>query len=163
MNTGDYHLGIVTLNLDPESYVMFKRPFRVEVSEPSLTSSTTPRYLLINQVTEEGAIVIDETGNQRTVTRDFLLTHWGHTVSWVYPYKNKDIHLKKGMRDPDVRQVQRILNEMGYLVDTTGFYDELTFRNVLRFQKAFGLQADGIVGPQTRALLFQMVDQYEYH
>ena len=163
MNTGDSHLGIVTLDMEPEYYVMFKKPFRVEVSEHSLTPSTTPQYLLIREVTEEGAIVIDETGNQQTVTRDFLLRHWGHKVSWVYPYKHKNIHLKKGMSDPDVRQVQKILNEIGYLVDPTGFYGDLTFRKVLRFQKDFGLKNDGIVGPQTRALLFQMADQDEHH
>ena len=67
------------------------------------------------------------------------------------------------MSDPDVGKIQRILNEIGYLVNPTGFYGELTFRNVLRFQKDFGLVADGIVGPQTRALLFQMADQYEHH
>jgi hypothetical protein len=142
---------------------MFKKPFRVKLSEHSLTPFTTPRYLFIREVTEEGAIALDEKGDQRTVTRDFLLRHWGHQVSWVYPFKNKNIHLMKGMSDPDVGEIQRILNEIGYLVVPTGFFGELTLRNVLRFQKDFGLKADGIVGPQTRALLFQMADQYEHH
>jgi len=163
MNTGDSHLGLVTLDIAPEYYVMFKKPFRVRLSKNSPTPSTTPRYLLIREVTEEGAVAIDEKGDQRTVTRDFLLKHWGHKVSWVYPYKNKNVHLMKGMSDPDVEKVQMILNEMGYLVDPTGFYGELTLRNVLRFQKDFGLKTDGIVGPQTRALLFQMADRYEHH
>ena len=163
MDTGDYHLGIVTLDVEPEYYVMFKRPFRVRLSKDSLTPPTTPRYLLIRKVNKESAIAIDEKGDQRPVTRDFLLRHWGHKVSWVYPFKNKPGHLMKGMSDPDVRKIQKILNEIGYLMDTTGFYGELTFRNVIRFQKDFGLEADGIVGPQTMALLFQMADHYEHH
>jgi peptidoglycan hydrolase-like protein with peptidoglycan-binding domain len=45
---------------------------------------------------------------------------------------------------------------MGYLVESTGYYGDLTAGAVMKFQVDFGLEPDGIVGPKTRALLFQM-------
>ena len=56
----------------------------------------------------------------------------------------------------DVLRVQRILGERGYLVPATGVYDEATFQAVMKFQVDLGLNADGIVGPQTMSLLYQM-------
>ena len=137
---------------------MIKRPFRVHISDPTPIISKDQRYLLIREVTREGAIAIDAGGKTRPITRDFVLNHWGQKVSWAYPFKNKIEYLTKGMNVPDVLKVQRILNERGYLLTPGGVYDEFTFREVMKFQTDFGLMADGIVGPRTRALLFQMSD-----
>jgi len=153
--SNDY-LGLVSFTIDPEYYVMFKKPFRVHLSDS--TSLPFSRYLLIREIISDGAIAVDARGRERSVTRDFILRHWGQKVSWVYPYKSKNINLVKGMSVPDVLIVQRILNEIGYLVEPTGIYDESTFHEVIRFQKVFGLMADGIVGRRTRALLFQMTN-----
>ena len=60
------------------------------------------------------------------------------------------------METPDVLTVQNTLNGMGYLVESTGYYGDLTAGAVTKFQIDFGLKPDGIVGPKTRALLFQM-------
>jgi peptidoglycan hydrolase-like protein with peptidoglycan-binding domain len=62
----------------------------------------------------------------------------------------------KGTDVPDVLAVQRSLKEIGYEVETTGIYDEATFQGVKKFQEDLGLKSDGIAGPRTRALLFQM-------
>ncbi|MEE9612903.1 MAG: peptidoglycan-binding domain-containing protein, partial [Desulfatiglandales bacterium] len=151
-------LGLVSFNVGPEYYVMFKKPFRVRLSDPTNPSLTTQRYLLIREVTEEGAIAVDAGGGEQPVTRDFILSHWGQEVSWVYPYINKNLNLMVGMSVPDVLGVQRILRDIGYLLEPTGIYDELTFYKVMKFQGDFGLLADGIAGARTRALLFQMTD-----
>jgi general secretion pathway protein A len=151
-------LGLVSLHVGPEYYVMFKKPFRVRLSDPSNPGLTTHRYLLIREVTEEGAIAVDTGGGEQRITRDFILSHWGQEVSWVYPYLNKNLNLMMGMNVPDVLGVQRILRDIGYLLEPTGTYDESTFYEVMKFQRDFGLLADGIAGPRTRALLFQMKD-----
>jgi len=151
-------LGLVSFELGPEYYVMFKKPFRVRLSDPNDPSVTMDRYLLIREVTEEGAIAVNAGGKARPVSREFILNHWGRQVSWVYPYKDKNVNLMVGMSVPDVLGIQRILGEIGYLLDPTGIYDEPTFYEVMKFQKDFGLLADGIAGPRTRALLFQMTD-----
>ncbi|HID31016.1 MAG TPA: peptidoglycan-binding protein, partial [Desulfobacterales bacterium] len=75
-----------------------------------------------------------------------------------YPYENKGTNLVKGMRGPDVVKLQRTISEIGYSVEPTGVYDELTFYQVVKFQNDFGLKADGIVGTRTRGLLYQMSD-----
>ena len=149
------HLGLVSFSIEPEYNVMFKKPFRVQISDPTGTA-TSHQYLLIREITEEGAIAVDAKGEERPVTRDFVRIHWGSTVSWVYPYQKKNVYLMKGANVPDVFKIQRILNDIGYLVNSTGIYDEPTFSEVMRFQSDFGLLADGIAGPRTKALLFQM-------
>jgi hypothetical protein len=142
---------------------MFKKPFRIRVADPvhhpGLGHSGAlplPRYLLIREVIADGAIAIDADGKEQPITRDFILTHWGREVSWMYPYENISANLVKGMSGPDVIKVQQTLNEIGYSVEPTGFYGKSTFHQVVRFQNDFALLADGIVGTRTRGLLYQM-------
>jgi len=166
------HIGLFSFDTRIENYIMFKRPFRVLLAHPGSPQSLDPypadkvsnlvsssRYLLINEVTAGGAIVVDAEGKDRPVTRDFLQTHWGQEVSWAYPYKNRDFDLVKGMSGPGVLKVQETLKKIGYPVKITGIYDDSTFRNVMKFQKGFGLMRDGIVGLRTKALLYQMLDE----
>jgi len=165
------HLGLFSFETKMENYIMFKKPFRVLLAHfgPSQSPSPFPagmssnpvsssRYLLIHEVTADGAILVDAEGKNRPVTRAFLQSHCGQKVSWVYPYENKNVDLFKGMECPGALRVQKTLKKMGYPVDTTGIYDESTFRNVMKFQAFFGLMPDGIVGTRTRALLYQMSD-----
>jgi general secretion pathway protein A len=153
----DVNVRLDSLNIGPEYYVMFKKPFRIHLPSSLPSSLPFPRCLLIREVTDNGAVAIDAEDKAHVVTRDFVLRHWGQKISWFYPYKNKDIDLVRGMSSPDVLNVQRILNKIGYLLESTGFYGESTFQEVLRFQKDFGLMTDGIVGPQTMALLYLLM------
>jgi general secretion pathway protein A len=154
----DDHLGLFSFNVAPEYHVMLKKPYRIHLSDSLSSSSPFPHYLLIRRVMDDGAIAVDAEGREQSVSRSFILRHWDQKVSWVYPYKNKNIHLMKGMRVPDVLEIQRILNNIGYMVNPTGIYDDSTFSGVMKFQEDFGLMADGIVGLRTRALFYQMVD-----
>jgi N-acetylmuramoyl-L-alanine amidase len=69
----------------------------------------------------------------------------------------KSTVLVRGVSTPNVIQLQRMLSDIGYMVETTGIYDQFTFQETMRFQKEFGLDIDGIAGPRTMALLYQMV------
>ncbi len=165
------HIGLFSFNTEPDNYIRFRKPFRVLLahartsqspgpSPPGTISSTisSSSYLLIHEVTADGAIVVDAEGKHRPVTRDFLRTHCAQEVSWVYPYKNRDVYLVKGMSGPAVLKVQKDLKEMGYPLASTGTYDDSTFRHVTRFQEAFGLIPDGIAGTRTKALIYQMLE-----
>jgi general secretion pathway protein A len=154
-NLDEVPYNLVSFNVEPEYHLWFKKPFRIRLSDAS-TPSEGPRYLLVLEVTEEGAIVVDAEGEERSITRDFIVSHWGPKLSFFYPHKNKDTYLVKGMNVPDVLAVQKRLKEIGYEVEPTGIYDEATFQGVKKFQGDLGLKADGIAGPRTRALLFQM-------
>lgn len=148
-----YRPSLVSYDINAEYYVTLKRPFRVFVSGPGSSS----KYLVIKKTGEEGATVIDANGDERAIDRNFIISHWGRQVSWVYPSPKKDSILFKGVSTPNVLELQRILADMGYMAKTTGIYDQFTFQELMRFQKEFGLKIDGIAGPRTMALLYQMV------
>jgi peptidoglycan/xylan/chitin deacetylase (PgdA/CDA1 family) len=54
-----------------------------------------------------------------------------------------------GSRGAAVRRAQSLLNRHGYRVPVTGFYGQLTARQVRRFQVANGIRTTGQVGPLT--------------
>ncbi|MFO8163494.1 MAG: AAA family ATPase [Thermodesulfobacteriota bacterium] len=152
-----------------ENHTMFKKPFQVLIthsspsqSQQSLLNDITanlilsPQYLLIRKVTTNGAIAVDAEGEDRHITKNFLKSHWGEKVSWIYPWENTRGNLVKGMNGPDILRIQNILREIGYPVKITGKYDNSTFKNVVKFQSRLGLKSDGIIGKQTMALFYQV-------
>lgn len=62
--------------------------------------------------------------------------------------------LRQGDRSPQVRNIQVRLQQLGYFnARPTGYFGPITRASVLRFQRDSGLQADGVVGPQTQTVL----------
>jgi general secretion pathway protein A len=147
------YLDLVSYNISPEYYIVLKKPFRVFMSNPD----NATRFLVIKNTDEKGATAMDADGAEQAINRDFIINNWGGQVSWVYPMPKKTVTLVRGVSAPEVLDMQKTLIDMGYIVKTTGIYDQSTFQEVMRFQKDFGLQVDGIAGPRTRALLYQMV------
>ena len=155
-------MSLVSFPLPAEYYTMLKRPFRINT--PANMQRGPSVYLLIRHVTSEGAVALDADGNTKKITRDFILKHWGGQVSWVYPYPDNSFFLGRGMQSPAVLTLQEILRDLGYLVTPNGFFDPQTDEEVKKFQNEFGLEADGVVGSRTLALLYQMADkQHELH
>ncbi len=150
------NLGLVSFQLAPKYYTLFKRPFRIRQAEHLFLAKGSPRYLLIREMTPDGAMALDAQGNEHKVSKDFILRNWGENVSWLCPGKKKNIHLARGTSSPGVFRLQETLGEMGYPIELTGAYDDQTFNEVKNFQRSLGLKPDGIVGPKTMALLYQM-------
>jgi len=146
---------LVSMDIGPEYHVMFKKPFRVRSSQGT---NPAPAYLVVAEVTQGGALVIDAAGKKQEVKREFLISHWGGRISWPYLPKGQDKPLIQGMRGPDVLEVQKLLEKIGYLAEPTGVYDQPTYEEVMRLQRNVGLRPDGIVGPRTRAILYLMSD-----
>jgi len=170
------HLGLFSFHTKIENYTMFKKPFQILLAHSGLSQSqhplpgdtaanlvSSPRYLLIRKVTANGAIAVDAEGKDRHVTKDFLKTHWGGEVSWLYPHENTNVDLVKGMSGPDVLKVQKTLRKIGYPAEITGEYDDSTFKSVIKFQSRLGLKTDGIIGTQTMALLYQADKEGGYY
>jgi peptidoglycan hydrolase-like protein with peptidoglycan-binding domain len=66
--------------------------------------------------------------------------------------------LSEGSEGPDVRTLQSILDARGYgPLEVTGRFDAGTATAVQRFQREAGLDADGVVGPQTRPKLLALM------
>lgn len=65
--------------------------------------------------------------------------------------------LKKGETSQSVKEVQIKLKQLGYFQsDVTGYYGPITENAVKKFQRACGIKADGVVGPQT----LKYIDKY---
>ena len=122
----------------------------------ALSLLSAPQFLLVTTVTKNGAMILDRDGKEQHIHRDLLLHHWGNEVSWVCPFMTNGDSLKKGMRGPEVLEMQKMMARIGYDVSPTGVFDESTRHEIKVFQMVFGVKADGIAGPLTRALLYQM-------
>lgn len=55
----------------------------------------------------------------------------------------------------DVRLVQQRLNDLGYILEPTGWFDETTMQAVIKFQSSKGMKADGIINDSTAKQLFK--------
>ncbi|MGB3532338.1 MAG: peptidoglycan-binding protein [Microcoleaceae cyanobacterium] len=68
--------------------------------------------------------------------------------------------LTVGDANPQVKQVQQRLHQLGYFhAHTTGYYGPITHQAVLKFQQDHGLPDDGIVGDRTLSALKITVHQ----
>lgn len=150
---GDVYPGLFSFEAPPQLYRMFRRPLRLRIR---VENTNQANYLLIREITTDGAIALDADGAERPVTEDYILAHWDREMSWVYPCELENTRLIEGMRGPSVLKVQQMLQEMGYSVEPTGIYDSATIEEVRRFQRILGVEANGIVGTRTKALLYQV-------
>lgn len=63
-------------------------------------------------------------------------------------------YLFRGVRGPEVAQLQNELRKAGYFkANSTGYFGELTEKALKKFQKAHHLKADGVAGGKTRSAL----------
>jgi hypothetical protein len=148
-------LSLVSFELGPEYYVMFRRPFRVSALETPSGAGDQPCFLVGREVTENGALMVADDGKTRWVDREFLFRHWGGTVSWVVPQR-PGVQFSRGEQGPAVRTLEERLDRLGYRLNADGVYDAATQQAVRKFQEDFGLMSDGIAGPRTRALIYQI-------
>jgi len=63
---------------------------------------------------------------------------------------------EKGMTAPEIMWVQKTLNSAGYPIKITGIYSKETVEAIKQLQKDFGLDVDGIIGPQSKWALYQL-------
>ena len=71
--------------------------------------------------------------------------------------------LRKGSSGSDVKLVQETLKELGYFTypKATGYFGSITVKAVKAFQKANGLDPDGVVGKLTKGALYGGTEQIE--
>lgn len=109
--------------------------------------------------------VVDARGHDSGVVHGPLSsygwTHWGilrgmdSVVEVVVdtPVANTRTTLRSGNRGEDVRVLQRLLRERGYMLDVDGKFGPLTREAVMSYQGKMGLTRDGVVGQKTWAAL----------
>lgn len=75
-------------------------------------------------------------------------------ISALYFQVSNAQNLAWGSSGDDVREVQQRLKNWGYLDGSVdGVYGQSTYNAVVKFQRTNGLNADGVIGSQTRAAL----------
>jgi len=75
-------------------------------------------------------------------------------ISILYLDTSNAQTLAWGSSGEDVRLAQSKLKQWGYLEGSIdGVYGQSTYNAVIKFQKANGINADGVIGPQTRNAL----------
>ncbi len=154
--TDDIQLDLVSVKIRPEYYELLKKPFRMQVPNPQPSSSPVPSYLLIQKITETGALIIDTEGKEHAVSRTFILENWGIKISWFFLHENKDIDTRTGMNASDILKIQKILHKAGYMVESTGIFDQSTSQGIAQFQKDSGLDVTGIIDPKIMAVAYLM-------
>lgn len=78
----------------------------------------------------------------------------------VFSQINSNNTMKIGSRGESVRSLQTFLASNSYLYPqglVTGYYGNLTKEAVIQFQIVYDLEADGVVGPMTRAKLNSLI------
>ncbi len=61
-----------------------------------------------------------------------------------------DVTLKAGMSNETVSKLQKDLKALGYMsISPTGYFGDVTKSAVIKFQKKYGLESDGIAGEKT--------------
>jgi peptidoglycan hydrolase-like protein with peptidoglycan-binding domain len=69
-----------------------------------------------------------------------------------------------GTRGDDVSELQQFLRDKGYFnFGITGFFGNLTYGSVVRWQRSEGINAIGIVGPATRNRISQLCGNTNYN
>ena len=71
----------------------------------------------------------------------------------VCPYEYPAITLKYSMQGKEVKWLQWMLNKAGYGLEVDGIFGPQTLAAVKGFQDKNGLEVDGIVGKLTKAAL----------
>jgi lysozyme len=67
--------------------------------------------------------------------------------------------LKKGSKGREVLLLQQNLRKLGYIVDADGIFGSGTETVVIRFQNDHNLAAGGIVGPNTQAVIQDLLNE----
>lgn len=119
-------------------------------------------------VTIGGGETVDARGHaygvMRRRIRDASYTHWARLAVDYDSQKEEENTpvsvnmpvIRAGSRGEAVREAQRILQELGYYLGNAGVdgvFGSMTRTAVIRFQRNYGLAADGIVGPMTWEML----------
>lgn len=133
----------------------------VEISENCLTKTAKPA-----QATKPTQIIKPTQFTEQTDSLQDIIKHQLKEIDgqrlridpYIAPYGEATI--KIGNKSADVTTLQNLLKTKGYFTGSiSGTFDTTTKDAVISFQKASGLIADGIAGPQTWSALTGKVSE----
>ncbi|MBI4639363.1 MAG: AAA family ATPase [Candidatus Tectomicrobia bacterium] len=128
--------------------------------ELSSESSASPQYLVFLRLEGEKVIFYDE-GGEGFYRREALLRDWdGKAYLFSPSAKNLYGRLTEGSSGPEVMKLQGQLQLLGYFDEAPyGEFDRKTKRAVMQFQREYGLEIDGVVGKETKIMLYSVIGE----
>jgi general secretion pathway protein A len=136
------------------------KQFRVACLIETYSSHTSePTFLIVRGVSPHGIELTDASGELRQLGDEELAKSWSGQTYLFYRRGLELRHiLSRGKQTPDVRTLQRRLNELGYMqTEPSGLFDGDTVEAVRRLQKDYAIQVDGAAGPSTKIVLYYLV------
>ncbi len=114
-------------------------------------------YFLFITYAENGIIMAMV--RKRSILISYIATVF-ITVFVFCPFTSNaaSVILKYGMEGSEVKQLQKNLQQLGYFnAEPTGYFGDVTLASVRSLQKKNSLDADGIVGKDTYALISRLI------
>ncbi len=137
------------------------------ILEQYLPGEDKPVYVCLKHLREVDGQILATLSNGVDVTEEFpfelLERHWfGRCFFFWREFESIPEILAFNSLGEHVRWLQSQLQSAGmYTGDITGRYDDQTTRAVQEFQRKCRLEDDGIVGPNTRMVLYAVLDTYD--
>jgi len=111
---------------------------------------------------DESRVILSVDGEQVSTDADALQVLWAGQAHVLWrDFDGLGPTLLPGTRGVAVAQLQKLLRRVGGAVaEPTGTFDQGTARAVVEFQRSHRLDADGLVGPLTRIVLYATATGY---
>lgn len=150
---GDEQAGIVSFRARAEVVKFFQRPFRASLK--GLEDSQGGHAVVVGSFSG-GFVVSDAAGNPVEVSLDDFEKRFSGGLVWLIPEKLWINRIGLGDKGPLVNWIQDVLIHGGYSLSKDGVYGPRTSQAIKSFQTDFGIRADGVAGPTTIGLMYQL-------
>lgn len=132
----------------------FRLPFVLKVQS---AGSSENSYLVIDSMDDDGYTYVMPDGRKQRAPRDNLGRIWSGSTIIFPPALPDERPFTMGVKGKDVRTLQARLQRLGYPVEEVdGRFGPVTRKAFKQFQKDFNLEPDGIPGPRSMAVLYQL-------
>ena len=150
---GEEQAGIVSFRARTGIVRFFQRPFRASLK--GLEDSPGGHAVVVGSY-GEGFVVSDAAGNPVEVSLEDFEKRFSGGLVWLIPEKVWINRIGLGDEGPMVNWIQDVLADGGYNLVQDGVYGPRTAETIKRFQTDFGVRADGVAGPTTIGLMYQL-------
>jgi general secretion pathway protein A len=128
-----------------------------------IEDSPVPKYLSAVYVDAEKLYFVDaDQGQIFMVDKNTVLKYWSGEAYVIWRnFLNLQGLITPQTQGDEVRILKSILRQLGYTqLETTNRYDKETFEIITHIQKKNGVDADGVVGPLTKIILYNESDSF---
>jgi hypothetical protein len=141
-------------SMDYQQIRRFRLPFVLEVQP---TGSPENCYLVIDSMDDDGYTYVMPDGRKQKAPRGNLGKIWSGRTIIFSPALLEKRPLTIGARGEEIRTLQATLQRLGYSVkEVDGRFGPITQKAFKQFQKDFNLEPDGVAGPRSMAVLYQL-------